>query len=250
MFFDAHMHSAVSPDSQMDAKLVIDTLRRQGLGATFTEHCDFPPYNFMVDFDRYEREYRPLRSVAVLMGLELTLNEEHHAQNTQIADGDWDFILGSIHYIDGLNLFYEANAKPANLMIHRYLTYMKEMVESCGFFDSLAHIDYLCRYSTAVDEIFLYENYPEAFDALFTALAERDLAMEISTKRLSNARNRQNLFKLYQRYAQLGGKYVTIGSDAHTPEQLGKDFTKARKIADESGLTVVYYRERKRYECK
>jgi len=234
----------------MDAAMVIDTLRRQGLGTTFTEHCDFPPYNFMVDFDRYEREYRPLRSDSVLMGLELTLNEEHHAQNTQIAAGDWDFILGSIHYVDGINLFYDADTQPANQLIHRYLTDMKAMVESCGFFDSLAHIDYICRYSTAANEIFLYENYPEAFDALFTALAERNLAMEISTKRLGNARNRQALFNLYKRFAKLGGQYVTIGSDAHMPEQLGKDIIKAQKIANEAGLTAVYFRERKRCACK
>jgi len=249
MYFDAHIHSAVSPDSQMDVKVAIDTLRRQGLGATFTEHCDFPPYNFMVDFARYESEYRPLRSDSVLMGLELTLNEQHMALNTQTAAGDWDFILGAVHYVDGLDLYHNANTVPAPQLTRRYLTYAKELVESCGFFDALAHIDYICRYSKGVDACLQYDNYPDEFDALLTAIAQRVLAMEINSSRLDNARNRQVLFKIYQRYAALGGKYVTIGSDAHAAPQLGRNFNHARAIVDEAGLTAVYFRERKMYGC-
>ena len=248
MLFDAHIHSAVSPDSDMDAGLVIDTLRRQGLGATFTEHCDFPPYDFMADFTRYERDYRPLRSASVLLGLELTLGEAHMKQNTTIAAGDWDFILGAVHYVDGINLYCDADTVPAAQLTRRYLTHAKEMVEACGFFDSLAHIDYICRYSAGADACLTYDNYPHEFDALLTAVAQRNLAIEISTKRLDNARNRQILHKIYQRFAELGGKYVTLGSDAHTPQQLGRHFDKAQQIADEAGLAVVYFKERKMVE--
>ena len=41
MFFDSHVHSAASPDSQMNPREAVDFLQKKGLGIAFTEHIDF-----------------------------------------------------------------------------------------------------------------------------------------------------------------------------------------------------------------
>ncbi|MCL2501009.1 MAG: histidinol-phosphatase HisJ family protein [Defluviitaleaceae bacterium] len=262
MHFDAHVHSAVSPDSDMPADVAINTLKRKGLGVIFTEHCDFMTQtegkdptatdaprianDFIVNFERYHAEYRPLRSDSVLMGLEFTLSAAFLPLNTKTSEGDYDFIVGAVHTVDGLDLYHEGKNRNAQDITRRYLTYAKEMVELCGFFDSFAHIDYICRYAPRVTHWLRYEEFPEEFDALLKALAEREKAFEINTARFGDANVERALFPIYRRFAQLGGKFVTIGSDAHRPQGLGRHFDKANRMTNEAGLTPVYYKERKR----
>jgi histidinol-phosphatase (PHP family) len=249
MHFDAHVHSAVSPDSEMDPREAIAVLARKGLGVAFTEHCDFH-CDFMADMDRYHGEYPPLRSDRVLMGLELSLVGDSLAQNEQAAAGEYDFIVGAVHTIEKLDLYYEGRNMDPRELCRRYLTYAREMVELCGFFDSLAHIDYIARYIPGTAEYLQYREHPGEFDALLASLAQRDKAMEINTVRLGERAAERGLLPIYRRFRELGGRYATIGSDAHRPRDLGRHYAIALRIARAAGLTPVYYKERKVYPCE
>ena len=268
MYFDAHVHSAASPDSEIDPVEVIAALKAKGLGVTFTEHVDFitptkgkdmaakdaplsySGMDFICDFDIYPSTYRGIRSDTALLGLEIGLNAAYLELNTQTADNDYDFILGSVHYVDGLDLYASAADMDAETLLCRYLTYASEMVKLNGFFDSFSHIDYITRYSEKIERIFYYYNFPKEFDLLLQALADRDLAIEINTSRLGQDSVVWQLMPIYKRFSELGGRYVTIGSDAHALAGLGRHFDKARQLAGDVGLTVVYYKGRKRYECE
>jgi len=266
MYFDAHVHSMASPDSETEPASAIAALKAKGLGATFTEHVDFVTptegrdytagdapqiaRDFICDFDIYPGKYRHLRSDTVLLGLEIGLTAAYLPLNTQVASNDYDFILGSIHYVDGIDLYYDASKMEAESFCRRYLTYALEMVELSGFFDSFAHIDYILRYCKDAGKFFLYKNYPKEFDALLKALADRDLAMEINTARFGDDSAVGQVLPIFKRFKELGGKYVTIGSDAHQVWALGRYHGKAVGLAAMAGLTPVYYKNRKRLICK
>ena len=267
MFFDAHVHSKASPDSDMNPIDAIHILQKKGLGVTFTEHVDFAaPLNagydpeapdiphrentpFVCDFDMYPKDYRSLRSGSVLLGLEIGLTAAFLRRNSELANsGDFDFILGSIHTVNGRDMYNEFPVdKDSGDVVSRYLTYAKKMVEQCGFFDSLTHIDFIARYKKYVSERFKYDNYSREFDALLKALIENDKVLEINTERLGDTKARKSLLPIYTRFAELGGKYCTVGSDAHQTENLGRNFKHAYKLAKAAGLQIVYYKERKRY---
>ena len=266
MHFDAHVHSAASPDSELNPVDAINTLKSKGLGVIFTEHVDFvipqtgmdmsapdapnDGYEFTCDFDIYPSRYHKLRGSSVLLGLEIGLTAAFLPVNNQLADGDYDFILGSIHYVDGHNVYTSSSSMEARSFCRRYLTYAKEMVEVSGFFDSFAHIEYVARYSNKIGRMFHYKNFAEEFDALLKTLAERDLAMEINTSRFGNDGVAGQLLPIYKRFNELGGRYVTIGSDAHTVSNLGRYYKKAVGIAAIAGLVPVYYQGRKRFVCR
>jgi len=267
MYFDAHVHSAASPDSEADPIEVIAALKSKGLGVTFTEHVDFVTpitgrdmtatdvpktkwgVDFICDLDMYPAGYRHLRSDTALLGLEIGLTAAYLELNTQVAGNDYDFILGSIHYVDGVDLYYDAPKMEPESFLRRYLTYAMEMVEISGFFDSFSHIDYITRYDERIDSIFYYNNCPKEFDALLKALADRDLAIEINTARFGHEIAVRQLLPIYKRFGELGGKYVTIGSDAHDLAGLGRHHGKAVDMATQAGLTPVYFKERKRFTC-
>ncbi|MCL2223946.1 MAG: histidinol-phosphatase HisJ family protein [Defluviitaleaceae bacterium] len=276
MFFDSHVHSAASPDSEMMPQEAIAALKKAGLGIAFTEHVDFVSHpsrnpnatdvprgvgDFICDFEIYPSQYKQFRGEGVMLGLELGLTKAFSPANKELADGDYDFILGSVHIVDGVELYFACNGTlPQEPFSHtlqhapheaisRYLRYAAEVVEQDDFFDSFGHIDYISRYLPQLAQEFSYANFTAEFDALFRTLAQQEIALEINTCLLGEDLAAQKMFDICRRFAQLGGRLCTIGSDAHNVSALGRNFKCARKIAEESGLAVVYFKERKPVRC-
>jgi len=252
MYFDSHVHSAASPDSEMCPVEAIATLKQKGLGVIFTEHVDFDTKGFVCDFNIYPSTYAHLRSDSVLLGLEIGLSPDYFDLNKKTADADYDFIIGSVHRVYGRDVYFDFPTNDAASFIRRYLTYSREMVELCGIFDAFGHVDYVARYVPEAGELFCYDNFAEEFDALLKALAVRDIAIEINTARFEKLGAdgvRDCLLPIYRRFAQLGGMYCTIGSDAHDVGRLGSHMDMAINLAIASKLKIVYYKKRVRHFC-
>jgi len=255
MIVDSHIHSMASPDSTMPPEEIINNLKIKGFGCVFSEHIEFnelgEPF-FCADLDIYPSEYVKYKSDSVGLGFELSLMKEIIELNRQHAiNPSLDYVIGSIHWVDGFDM--GANAERTKEWFEslgeeaycRYLNDSLEMVETYDFFDSFGHIDYISRYSTLPEKNVFYERYAEQYDRLFKALIERDKVMELCTRRLHDKIAQQNLFNIYKRYHELGGCYVTLGSDAHVPDQLGVNFDIALEMINEIGLSPVYFKERK-----
>jgi histidinol-phosphatase (PHP family) len=65
--------------------------------------------------------------------------------------------------------------------------------------------------------------------------------MEINTRRLGAKEALDSLVPIYQRYRELGGRFVTLGSDAHTPEAVGAHFRLSYDFAESLKLTPVSF---------
>jgi histidinol-phosphatase (PHP family) len=275
MFFDSHVHSVASPDSQMPPDDAIFAAKNLGLGIAFTEHVDFafPSVSdaprgigdFVCDFEIFPQEYKKFRGENVTLGLEFGLTRAFAAKNKKIAAGDYDFIIGSIHSVDGVELYQAAHGnlpkekfaqefisgdeKKIIECIRRYLTYAREMIELNDFFDSFGHIDYISRYVAQATKNFFYENFPEEFDALLKIISEKNIALEINTNKFGDGRAEKIMQKICTRFAELGGKFCTIGSDAHKIKNIGKCIHAAKEIAASANLSPVYFKERKPFRC-
>lgn len=267
--FDSHVHSLASPDSQMPPQAAVQAARALGLGVTFTEHVDYvtPDFgfdptaddkpmendDFVADAALYPHGYAHLRADDVLLGLEIGLTDYYLPLNRQTAAAyDYDFILGSVHFVSGYELYHDAVRKRDYDYDRkqRMLTYSRRMVEGSGdFIHAFGHIDYISRYYPGEDKLVRPADYPDEYDALLKALAERGLALEINTARFGRLPGlEENLAAIFKRFAGLGGRFATIGSDAHTPDMLGRAHAQAVRLADECGLNVVYFKMGKRIE--
>ncbi|MDR2650671.1 MAG: hypothetical protein LBB94_13290 [Clostridiales bacterium] len=51
----------------------------------------------------------------------------------------------------------------------------------------------------------------------------------------------QNLYDIYEGYHKLGGRYVTLGSDAHYAGGVGGGIDEAFRMADKIGLKSVHF---------
>ncbi len=257
MMYDSHLHSKVSADSQMDPADIIETANKLGIGIVFTEHIDYdlPGWGnqFVCDYDTYLGEYRKYRSDTVLTGLEIGLTAGAHERNKAISkDERIDFVLGSVHQVDDEDIYvgFLTQDKPQDDIYMRYLECVYQMVEANDFFDSLSHIDYPsrphCKRAEHIRETNIkYERFSKQYDRILNLLIDKNKCLELNTVMLGNKDSEANLTSIFKAYRRLGGKYITVGSDAHRLDVLGHDFNNAYKLAARLDLSPVHYVERK-----
>lgn len=257
MLYDTHTHADYSCDAEMTIKTEIEAAEKLGIGVILTEHWDryYPtnPEMFLFDIDDYFKKDSPYRSDKVLLGIEVGLQPKAIEEDRKVTQSyPFDEVVGSMHCFEGLDMYepttYEGLTKAQ--AVKKYLDDSIRCLSMKPDFDSYGHIDYICRYMPYPDPNLYYEENPEEWDTIFKMLIAEDKTIEINTRCLGDDTVIPPLKALYKRYAELGGKYCTLGSDAHYPEHVGRDFAKAKKLADECGLQVVYYKERKRCLCE
>lgn len=132
-------------------------------------------------------------------------------------------------------------------LICLYSSYLKNLAactEAFDFIDSLGHIDYVCRYAVYPDKELYYSEFAEAIDCILSVLAKKDKALEINTRRFDQPEALQALTTIYKRWAELGGQLVTIGSDAHNVQTIGRAYRQAMQLADYCGLRPVWFQNR------
>ena len=112
-------------------------------------------------------------------------------------------------------------------------------------FDSLGHIDYICRAAPYDNPEIDYPAFSAQIDEVLNIIVERNKVLELNTRRFYGTQAIAELVPVYKKYRELGGKFVTIGSDAHEIKAIGNYFDRALKFVRELDLTPVTFCERK-----
>lgn len=250
MLYDTHIHTQFSHDSKMSLRDAIAKARELELGIIVTEHIDlnYPdPEAFRLNTHDYFESYASYRSDTVLLGVEIGLSQNELADNRRIIDSNpFDYVIGSIHLVNDVDTYAEVyyKGKSKQQAYEEYFNAMLECIQVYDFIDSLGHIDYICRYARYADQELYYSDFEEQVNSILTVLADQGKCLELNTRRIGNKKSAACLLPIYKRFKELGGKYVTIGSDAHHPADIGKNFALALDITKSVGLKPVWFRER------
>jgi histidinol-phosphatase (PHP family) len=242
----AHHVDAVEP--------FVDAARVAGIDEIgFTEHAYYftqlrtlwsVPYQIercVYDLDSYVHAVVQARErgLPVKLGLEVDyVPGREDETRALLAPYPWDYLLGSVHWIDGFavdgepRLVEEVGAQGA------YDRYFQELARAAasGLFDSLSHPDLVKIFGDRVGY-----DYTEIAEAI----AESDVAVEVSTAGL-----RKPVGELYPHPDLLAacherGVRVTTASDAHRPSLVGKDFDRARELLRTAGYETITVFERR-----
>lgn len=237
MIADRHVHTGFSEDSSEDPKKSIEKAISLGMRDLYiTDHydMDFPDGLFMFDPDEYFRVMNGLKEaykdqIQLHIGVELGLKTGIASKLKEFIDKwPFEFVIGSIHLIDDMDpyereLFDMDDAK----FYKRYFDTALEALRECRDvpIDTFGHLDYVVRYGYERDKVYSYEKYSDVIDEILKEIISRNIALEVNTagirKGLKFAHPYPDVLK---RYRQLGGKKLTIGSDAHIAEDIGSDF--------------------------
>lgn len=254
--YDCHIHTNFSTDATMDIEDAIRVSKKLGLGIIITDHMDYKhhvPGEFVFDPDEYFEEYIPYRSDRLLLGVEIGFREDSLKEIKELKDNyPFDFIIGAIHVVNGMDIYYKDYyiGKSKEQAYREYLEAVLLLVKHHDLYDSLAHMDYITRYSIYEDRGLYYREFSELIDAILKELSNADKAIEINTRRIHEKDTVNNFIEILKRFRELGGRYVTIGSDAHKPEDIGINFKIAEEMVCTCDLKSVYYKERTPYYIK
>jgi histidinol-phosphatase (PHP family) len=121
-----------------------------------------------------------------------------------------------------------------------------------GRFEILGHLGYPLRYM-ARDGFFPdLSRHTDLLAALFGDLIRHDAALEVNTSPLYGPLGQTNPDETVLRlYYDLGGRLVTLGSDAHRPGQIGRGLPETHAMLKNIGFThqAVYRKRARRLEA-
>ena len=253
---DCHLHTEFSFDSEAKTEDMLARAEELELTACcITDHCEMndpDPVALETNMKRSVDTVKQLRAgrfkdskTVFLTGLEVGQGMQNLSETERfLKEIPVDFVIGSLHNIAGEEDFYFLEYTPESAvdLLDRYFDELGLLVE-WGKFDSLGHLTYPLRY--IVGKYGIHPDmgrYQKIIDELLYCLAKKEKALEINTSGLRNPIGETSPgIEYVKRFRELGGKYITIGSDAHDAENLGMGLREAVCIAKEAGFSHITY---------
>ena len=267
---DLHNHTLASHGTA-DALAMLESGRAAGLQwFGLSEHAPLPPGFFCklytgdlkVEFPRYAEEVMQLREAAetgpgprVLLGMELDwIPSRLPYMRELVAAWPFDYVLGSLHHLDGMSVGAIANWGPGVSLEERFARFaayyyeMASMAKS-GLIQIASHPDFIKLRAHADFRAWLA--LPESrapLEAAVSARAETGTAMEVSAAGL-----RQDFAEPYpapaiMRLAAEAHVDICFGSDAHATCDVARPFDRLADYAASFGYTesVIFIQRQRR----
>jgi histidinol-phosphatase (PHP family) len=178
------------------------------------------------------------RGMPVKLGIEVDYEPGREEETAAaLAPYPWDYVLGSIHFLDGLGI----DAVPSLVdsvgpeqAWRRYYGALGQAAQT-GLFDSLAHPDLVKFHGPEID-----------WDWEEVAASLEGVSIEVSSAGLHKPHGKLYPSPGFLTAARDRGLSITLASDAHIPENVGRDLDRAIDHARGAGydrVTVFDQRE-------
>lgn len=247
---DMHVHSDNSPDGHHSAMFICEKAELMGVRAiAFTDHCEIDVYEkesydrrVVQSFFEISKAQSAFRGkVLVLRGIELAQGHyDKRLSDTVLAHYDYDVVIGAVHALRNTTDFCHLkkyNEQSVKEYTEKYFREIYNLVK-WGNFDILAHLTYPFRYFYQDGGIDVnIHDYDEQVDEILKLLAKKEKALEINTAGLRMPYGKLSPeADIVKRFHELGGKYVTFGSDAHYAEDITAGLESAYDVMKEAGF--------------
>ena len=250
---DSHVHTLFSPDASGTVEEhCVKALENGFSEIIITDHCDVNgwegrPYDFRrgeafseIEAAREKFEGR----LRIGFGAELGQEQENlYLAAETLVDARLDFVIGSLHNPAGyMDCFFFADA--AGDMTWLWLKYLEELVLHAekSDYDVIGHLTYPLRYIP----VKWCAEYDDALAEVMKTAISRGKGIELNMsdflRKNGYTHPHAEHIKLYR---DLGGKYITVGSDSHFPQTVGQSIKDGYDILKAAGFDrVCAYRNR------
>lgn len=229
-------------------------------------YIDFPKY--FSTLDSLIEEYSS--KINILKGVELGLTADNYYLCHKLLETyDFDFVIGSCHIVDQMDPYYsefwqgkndrdcferyfktlldalklfintEVAAQNSTLSTKSPIAQKDDISSPNTTINTLGHLDYIVRYSPNKDSNYSVADYIDVIDEILNIIIENQIKLEINTSNFSKGFDFPNPHTdIIKRYKELGGLYVTVGSDAHKAQFIGSGFDLIKKIIEKYNLKL------------
>lgn len=268
--FNCHTHTMYSHDGNGTVdELCRSALGNKLMGFAVTDHCDCEyadneemRRNLELSFtetEKYKNIYKD--KLIISRGIEIgefLFNPEFSEK--MIASYDFDVILGSVHAvrIKGWEMPFSVIdfSCLSDDFIDRYVTqYFNNLLETAinADYDILCHLTVVLRYivykyKKTVD---MNKHIPVITEILKEVI-KRDKTLEVNTSGIEDGYFMPDT-DILTLYKTLGGRNITLGSDAHSPSNIAKGLNEGVKLLKMLGFNELSYyenRNRKTYKIQ
>ena len=185
-----------------------------------------------------------VREHGLKLGIEADYLVGREDRVANLLDGrPWDYVVGSVHFMgdEALDVHGEPDWEAFDIwrggdpekVWRRYFETLGEAARS-GLFDILSHPDLVKVWGNRVPvpQGDLRRFYERAMDGI----AESQVAIEVSTAGLHKPVGEIYPAPAFLEMCLDAGRPVALSSDAHRPEQLGRDYERAVELLDGLGV--------------
>lgn len=259
---DYHMHTPLCKHATGPMEAYVERAIELGLHEVgFSDHNPLPHgFGANVRMAESELEYYVQRvidlrfqyrgKIDVMLGLELDYVEglEDYLAK-QIAAYPWDYILGSVHYLDRdcrIGSWSKNHSGSADEQYARYFGLIQQLARS-GLCDILAHLDVVKRCTRPPTQRGLDE-----ISATLKTIAAAGVCIEINTSgyrhpELADDPQPYPALPFVEQAIALGIP-LTVNSDAHAPDQVGLKFPEMESFLRKHGCRKLARFERRKRE--
>jgi histidinol-phosphatase (PHP family) len=257
---DYHVHSTFSADGGAPMLEMCEAALARGLAEiAFTEHLDFDRSDLVYgyyDDEAYSESIARARAayagrLTIRKGLEFDFRREFGTEvGDVLAAWDFDVLIGSVHSAAGYPIFRLAERTPPDLDVRAlqadYFAEVEALAAS-GWCHVIGHFDYLYKQIPALVAPRRNAWYWRQVDRVLGRCVAGGVAIEVNTHHiLDRGLGMAADVEILKRYRALGGRLVTVGSDAHRPPDVAQGFAEAEKALREAGFDTVFGYERGR----
>ena len=237
MYKDCHVHTKISHDGKSSMQDYLDVSAQKGVDEiTFTEHYDvydglktnLKTLNVADYFSSYQK-MKESTDTKINFGIEIGLQPDIYRNiQTLVSNYPFDFIISSSHITCKKDMAMDKSFFEGLTRKQAYSKYFFEVLNNIKIYDEFdvyGHLDYVVRYGGYGIKTIEYSEFADILDAILLELIMNDKGIEINTSglRYGLPYPHPNI-EIIKRYKELGGKIITIGSDAHNSDDLAKDF--------------------------
>ena len=267
MYADYHLHCEFSDDSSEPMEVQVKKAISEGLDEIcFTDHVDYgikrdwddprgievrhviehgvetdltlANVNYPLYFSRlHEMQKKYSDQITIRQGLEFGIQSITVPQYEALFDryaSELDFVLFSMHQVNNLE-FWTQDFQKGKTQKEYNDEYYREIYTTMQLYKKyscLAHLDLLARYD--LNGVYPFEKEKEILAEILKLVIQDGKGIEINTSSwkygLKDTQPSRAILKLYK---DLGGKIVTVGSDAHSSKELGEHIRDAYTILKE-----------------
>jgi histidinol phosphate phosphatase hisJ family len=272
MLADYHIHCKYSDDSEEDLEKIIETAINKGIGEIcFTDHVDYGikldkdvfekidenakkdwikkigRIDLNVDYPNYFKEIEELREkykdkITIRQGLEFGMQVHTIKDFQKLFDKykeKFDFVILSCHQVNDKEFWTNEFQKGKSIDEYNaeYYEEIYRVMNRYSDYSILGHLDHIQRYN---ETIYPFEKSREIIVKILKKVIEDNKGIEVNTSSfrygLKELTPERDILKLYH---ELGGKIITIGSDAHKAENVGEHIPYIQEELRKIGFTDI-----------
>jgi histidinol-phosphatase (PHP family) len=254
-FYDHHVHSRFSWDSESPLEELVAATRKAGLGGfVLTDHVEFDPtdpgfgkYRYEAAREAWEDLQEITPDLKIRFGAEVTHQDRALPEIRDFLHAHrFHWVIGSIHYVgreEIANFIHRSEGEgiPLEDCLGEYFRACKGAVES-NLYDCLGHLDFPKRFSRRGAELsgeFWMRHYAKTIRQVLTACLDFGVFLEVNTGSFrAGFAEPYPGWAILDLYRDLGGREVVLSSDAHRPEDVGTAYGVVVKELVKKGLSV------------